>query len=65
MKKNWFDVAISRRSFMGGVLAAGGGAIGERTAVNYVSCTAYYVRGPEDLKALSEINLATGKGAHP
>ena len=27
MKKDWFDVAIPRRSFMGGVLAAGGGAI--------------------------------------
>jgi hypothetical protein len=45
--------------------AAPGGDIGERTAVNYVGCTAYYVRGPEDVKALSEINLATGKGAHP
>ena len=45
--------------------SAPGGDIGERTAVNYVGCTAYYVRGPEDIKALSEINLATGKGAHP
>ena len=45
--------------------SAPGGDIGERTAVNYVGCTAYYVRGPEDLKSLSEINLATGKGAHP
>ena len=27
MKKDCLDVAVSRRSFMGGVLAAGGGAI--------------------------------------
>jgi hypothetical protein len=39
-----------------------GGDVGERTAFNYVSCTAYYVRGPEDIKALSEINLAMDKG---
>ena len=45
--------------------SAPGGDIGERTAVNYVGCTAYYESGPEDIKALSEINLATGKGAHP
>jgi len=45
--------------------SAPGGEVGERTAFNYVGCTAYYVRGPEDLKVLSEINLATGKGAHP
>ena len=45
--------------------SAPGGDIGERTAFNYVSCTAYYVRGPEDIKTLSEINLATDKGAHP
>ena len=45
--------------------SAPGGDIGERTAFNYVSCTAYYVRGPEDIKTLSEINLATGKGAYP
>ena len=45
--------------------SAPGGEVGARTAFNYVGCTAYYVRGPEDLKALCEINLATGKGAHP
>ena len=45
--------------------SAPGGDAGERTAVNYVGCTAYYVRGPEDLKTLCEINLATGKGCHP
>ena len=45
--------------------SAPGGDAGERTAFNYVGCTAYYVRGPEDLKALCGINLATGKGAHP
>ena len=45
--------------------SAPGGDAGERTAVNYVGCTVYYVRGPEDLKTLCEINLATGKGCHP
>ncbi len=43
--------------------SAPGGDVGERTAFNYVSCTAYYVRGPEDIKVLSELNLAMDKGS--
>ena len=42
--------------------SAPGGDVGERTAFNYVGCCAYHVRGPEDIKILSGINLSMGKG---